>query len=55
MSGQKTVLFIDDEIDLQELVKITLRSRGYNVEIASNGIEGLEKLKTIKPDLNYFI
>jgi len=51
MSGQKTVLFIDDEVDLQELVKITLRSRGYNVEIASNGIEGLEKLKIIKPDL----
>src|ERR1700679_1639943 len=49
--SQKTVLVIDDEIDLQQLVKIALKSRGYKVETANNGIEGLEKLKTITPHL----
>lgn len=55
MSGhndqQKTILLIDDEINLQQLMKITLRSKGYLVETANNGVEGLEKLETIKPDL----
>lgn len=51
MSSKKTILVIDDEVDLQELMKIALKSRGYHVETASNGLEGLEKLKTIKPHL----
>ena len=48
---QKTILLIDDEINLQQLVKIALKSKGYHVETANNGLEGLEKLKTLKPDL----
>ena len=51
MSDKKTILLIDDEIDLQQLVKIALNSRGYKVETANNGLEGLEKLKTITPHL----
>jgi two-component system, OmpR family, response regulator len=55
MSGdnekQKTILLIDDEINLQQLMKITLQSQKYHVEIASNGLEGLAKLETMKPDL----
>ena len=45
MSDQKTILLIDDEVDLQELVKITLKSKGYKVETANNGLEGLDKLR----------
>ena len=51
MSDQKTILLIDDEIDLQQLVKIALKSKGYNIETANNGLEGLAKLETVKPDL----
>ena len=51
MSDQKTILLIDDEIDLQQLVKIALKSRGYTIETANNGLEGLAKLETVKPDL----
>ena len=51
MSHIKTILLIDDEIDLQQLVKIALKSKGHNVETANNGLEGLEKLKTMTPDL----
>ncbi|HBR15423.1 MAG TPA: hypothetical protein DD723_07770 [Candidatus Omnitrophica bacterium] len=51
MSDQKTILLIDDEIDLQQLVKIALKSRKYTIETANNGLEGLTKLETVKPDL----
>ncbi len=51
MSNPKTILLIDDEIDLQQLVKIALKSKGYNIETANNGLEGLAKLETMNPDL----
>jgi len=50
-NSQKTILVIDDEIDLQQLMKIALKSKGYTVETANNGLEGLAKLNTIKPHL----
>lgn len=48
---QKIILLADDEINLQQLMKITLKSKNYHVETANNGLEGLDKLKTVKPDL----
>lgn len=51
MSEQKTVLLIDDEIDLQQLVKVVLTSKGYKVETADNGLEGLRQLEKAQPDL----
>ncbi len=50
-NSTKTILVIDDEIDLQQLVKIALASKGYKIETANNGVEGLEKLKKLTPDL----
>ena len=51
MTNSKMILLIDDDVDLQQLTKITLKSRGYTVETANHGLEGLEKLKTMTPDL----
>lgn len=51
MSHPKTILVIDDDVDLRELIKLTLKCRGYDVAMAGNGLEGLERLKTLKPDL----
>jgi len=51
MSEKKTILVVDDEVDLQQLVKIALKSRGYRVETAGNGLEALEKLETLNPHL----
>ncbi|MBI5149448.1 MAG: response regulator [Candidatus Omnitrophica bacterium] len=51
MGEQKTILVVDDEADLQQLVKMVLKSKGYNVETADNGEEALEMLKSLKPDL----
>jgi two-component system response regulator MprA len=51
MTNLNMILLIDDDIDLQQLTKIALKSRGYIVETANNGLEGLSKLEIIKPDL----
>lgn len=51
MNEQKRILLIDDEINLQQLVKVVLNSKGYYVTTADNGRDGLEKLETANPDL----
>jgi len=42
---------IDDERDLTEMIEFQLKDEGYCVEVAYDGLEGLEKLKTFTPDL----
>jgi len=39
------VLIVDDETDLQDLLKTTLYLRGYRADTVSTGMEALEKLK----------
>ncbi len=51
MSEQQTVLIIDDDLVLQTVLDIALRDAGYQVVLANDGEEGIEKLKTIKPAL----
>ncbi|MBP6343628.1 MAG: response regulator [Candidatus Omnitrophica bacterium] len=51
MSNAKKILVIDDEIDLQQLIKMTLKYKGYDVLTANNGLEGLAALETLRPDL----
>lgn len=43
------ILVIEDEIMLQQAYARILSSKGYDVHVASDGIEGLEKLKKVKP------
>jgi CheY-like chemotaxis protein len=47
----KTVLFVDDEPDLQKVFKYRLNKQGYEVIEASDGKKALETLKTARPDL----
>ncbi len=49
-NSTKLILVIDDEPDILEMVGFALRAEGFEVVSASDGLEGLEKLKTIKPD-----
>ena len=51
MDEPKKILLIDDDINLQQLVKMVLESAGYNVTTADNGLDGLEKLAVVNPDL----
>ena len=45
------VLIIDDDDDYRTSIRTLLESHNYNVNEASSGKEGLEKLKQEKPDL----
>lgn len=45
------ILVIEDDVFFQKFYSLKLEERGYQVEIASDGIEGLEKVKTFKPDI----
>ncbi|MCP5502176.1 MAG: response regulator [Leptospiraceae bacterium] len=46
-----SILVLEDEEALKEVITILLSRAGYKVEAASNGIEGLEVLENFKPDL----
>jgi len=47
----KTIMVVDDEPHLVELVSAILEQEGYNVVTAENGQEALKKLETVTPDL----
>jgi len=47
----KKIIIIDDDPDILESMKIVLDKEGYNVITASNGKDGLEKVKAEKPNL----
>jgi two-component system alkaline phosphatase synthesis response regulator PhoP len=46
-----SILIIDDEEDIRELLKYNLKKEGYLVEVAENGEIGLALMKELKPDL----
>ncbi|MDD5438750.1 MAG: response regulator [Candidatus Omnitrophica bacterium] len=49
---KRIILLIDDEVDLADAVAYQLKAKkNYAVLTAYNGVEGLEKLKEISPDL----
>jgi two-component system alkaline phosphatase synthesis response regulator PhoP len=45
------ILLVDDDPDLIESVTMILEAKGYEVDAAYDGIEGLEKVKEVNPDL----
>ncbi|HEU5015733.1 MAG TPA: response regulator [Roseiflexaceae bacterium] len=51
MDTRPTILVIDDDLALQTVLDISLREAGYEVELASDGEEGIAKLRTINPNL----
>lgn len=51
MSNKGTILVIDDEKDLIELVRYNLEKEGYDVIAAYDGQSGLEVVKKHRPDL----
>ena len=50
-STKHTVLIVDDDEDILELLLYNLKSDGYHVEIAKNGIQAIEVAKTTLPEL----
>lgn len=49
--GDITILLVDDEPDILEIVRYNLVSEGYKVELATNGLEAVSKAKEVKPQL----
>ena len=46
-----TILVVDDEPNIVELARLYLRNEGFDVEVAANGLEALEKARTLNPKL----
>ena len=47
----KTILIIEDEAELSEILQDELSQAGYKVIVARNGEQGLEQIHDIDPDL----
>jgi len=50
MSEKKRILLVDDEPDFCSIVQGQLEKEGFDVEVAYDGVEGLEKVKANPPD-----
>jgi len=50
-TGTPHILVIEDEPAVQTLLRKQLSANGYQVTVAQDGLDGLMKLETIKPDL----
>ena len=46
-----TILIVDDQPFIRHVLTADLKSKGFEVEIAENGAEGLKIAAAIKPDL----
>ena len=47
----KKILFVEDEANIRELLRLYLEREGYTVLEAENGVEGIKKWKSDKPDM----
>ena len=47
----ETVLIIDDEEDIREILSYNLKKEGFQVRTATNGLEGIELAKSLLPDI----
>jgi DNA-binding response OmpR family regulator len=47
-----TILVIDDDLDLQQMLRLMLQRGGYKVVTTGDGPDGLSKAKALKPDMS---
>ncbi len=48
---KRKILIIDDDPDFVFAISMVLEAEGYLLEAASNGIEGVKKMRANRPDL----
>ena len=48
---RKKILVVEDDTDLLEIMRLSLKGAGYSIATATNGIEALKKARTLSPDL----
>ncbi|HIR14547.1 MAG TPA: response regulator transcription factor [Candidatus Choladousia intestinavium] len=47
----KRILIIEDETAIQNIIRAFLEDSGYTVDLAGDGMEGIEKFRSCRPDL----
>jgi two-component system alkaline phosphatase synthesis response regulator PhoP len=47
----KKIALVDDDVDFSEATKLLLQSKGYEVVLAHDGKEGLDMIRSERPDL----
>lgn len=47
----KTILVVEDDGNIRELLRLYLEQEGYHVETAQDGLEGVRTFKRVHPDL----
>ena len=48
---QGKILIVDDEPDIVEFISYNLKSKGYSISTARDGVEAIRKAKEVRPDL----
>ena len=51
MLSKFNVLLVEDNADKRQLLKVALEMAGYNVVVATDGVEGLQAVESHQPDL----
>lgn len=51
MAGLRKILLVEDNVELRNIYGSFLKHRGYDVDMAVDGEDGLKKAKLLKPDL----
>lgn len=51
ITSKNTILVVDDEADIRELIEYNLKREGYEVITAENGVEAIEQAKKHFPQL----
>ncbi len=51
LEGDRTILVVDDEVDLLELLRYNFDQEGFRTVTATDGVEGLERAREFDPDL----
>lgn len=48
---RKKILVVEDNTDLVELLRVSLKEAGFTVTTAQNGVDALKKIRAAPPDL----
>ena len=51
MRPKRRVLIVEDNADLRRLYAIGLNQRGYEVKLAANGAEAIDRIENDRPDV----
>ena len=48
-TSTKTIVFVDDDTFLRKVITEVLKNKGFDVHVATDGLEGLQLVRTIRP------